>query len=166
MSYFYSVASGGITGTEVITGQTLGTLRNDTDLRCGFELLVGASPITVVQLGRWVVSGNSGTHTVRITDVSGNTLTNGTASINTSGATAGQIKYVTLGTPVVLSAATNYCILSDEVNGGDQFYDVDTIITTTAVITPVTGAYSTGEANIGFFGGNPHTYGPVGFTYT
>jgi hypothetical protein len=54
-----------ITSTSYVTGQTLGTLRRDFTGRVGFKFTVGATPLTINMLGRWIVSGNTGTHTQR-----------------------------------------------------------------------------------------------------
>src|SRR6266571_8320312 len=62
-AYSYSV------GVEwpLVTGVTTnGFLRNDASAWVGFQFTVGGVPITVSSLGRWVVSGNSGTHTVQL----------------------------------------------------------------------------------------------------
>src|SRR5262249_20801535 len=50
--------------TAYVTGVELGKLRNDYSGWVGMEVVVGASPVTVTQLGRMMASGNSGTHTV------------------------------------------------------------------------------------------------------
>jgi len=152
-------------GTAAVTGHSLTSLRNDYTGRAGFEFTVGGSPITVTHVGRWVVAGNSGTHTVRITDSSGNTLTNGSASVNTSGATAAAYQYTALSTPVVLSASTTYAIFSDETNDGDQFYEFGITLTTTAAITAGQSAYSSGEGDIGLIGSSGTSYIPVNFKY-
>ena len=56
------------------------------------------------QLGRWVVSGNSGMHTLTIYDVAAASVI-ATVVINTSGATPGQYLYGSI-TPITLVAAT------------------------------------------------------------
>src|SRR5438093_342634 len=98
----------------IITAQTINVLRNNFDGSLGFKFTVGASNITVTGLGRWVVSGNSQTHVVRLFDVSGPTQL-ASASINTSGATAGAYKYGSI-TPITLTAAGVYAVLAEEFN--------------------------------------------------
>jgi hypothetical protein len=151
--------------TAFVTGQTLGSLRNDYSNWVGFRFTVGSSNITVGELGRWVVSGNSGTHTVKLVLAStGADVSGGTVSIATSGATAGQFKYVALGSSVTLLANTTYYIVSQESNGGDQWYDLNTTLTSTSVATinsPVygtTGAWSTPS-------GAGQSFVPVSFKY-
>ena len=110
-------------GTAFVTGQaTLGALRNDFTGWVGFKFAVGSSAITVNQLGRWVVSGNGGTHSVRLVRVSDHAVL-GSVSVDTAGAPAGAFKYVNLGTPITLAANTAYYIMSQETNGSDQWYD-------------------------------------------
>src|SRR5260221_11228517 len=105
--------SGSNNGTPFITGETLGILYNNTSNQNGFEFMGGDSPITVTSLGRWVVSGNTGTYTVYLKSVSdGATL--GTALVKTSGATTGAFMYAAPGTPVRLAAKTSYNGLSQE----------------------------------------------------
>ena len=128
----------GPSGTPFILTQTPGTVRNDFTGCVGFIFTVGASPITITALGRWVVSGNSGTHVVYITDGSTNIIAS--ASINTSGATPGAYKYVAI-TPVVLTNAFTYSVYSAETNAGDQWYSDDTTIdSTTGGIGTIVGA--------------------------
>jgi hypothetical protein len=102
------------------------TARNDVSLNVGFELTVGSTGITVTQLGRWVISGNSGTHTLAIYDNSCNLVVSTT--INTSGLSVGY-NYVSI-TPTVLSASAVYYVFSSETNGGDQWYDLEAYTTT------------------------------------
>jgi hypothetical protein len=151
--------------TAFVTGQTLGSLRNDYSNWVGFRFTVGSSNITVGELGRWVVSGNSGAHTVKLVLAStGADVSGGSVSIATSGATAGQFKYVALGSPVTLLANTTYYIVSQESNGGDQWYDLNTTLTSTSVATinsPVYG--STGAWNTPSGAGKG--YVPVSFKY-
>lgn len=125
---------------------------------CGFT--VGGSNITVTDLGRWVISGNSASHDLTIMDGSGAILV--TATINTSGLSVGY-NYVSC-TPTVLTAGNTYYIMSLETSGGDQFYDIGTV-TSTAAGTIITSNYA-------FFGGPPLTassgsvsYVPVNFKY-
>jgi hypothetical protein len=70
--------------TAFVTGQTLGSLRNDFSNWVGFRFTVGSSNITVGELGRWVVSGNSGTHAVKLVLAStGADVSGGSVSITT-----------------------------------------------------------------------------------
>jgi endoglucanase len=106
--------------------QTLGSLRNNFTGRVGFSFTVDGSPITVTALGRWILPGNSQTHTLYLADAStGQTLA--TATINASGKSVG-FNYVALSSNVVLNANKQYIIASSEMNGGDTWYNDNTII--------------------------------------
>ncbi len=160
------VSAGGSSSSLLITAQTVGTARNNFSGKVGFQFTVGGSPITVSDLGRWVISGNSSTHTVGIYNSSYSAL--GTVTVNTSGAPAGAYLYTTLGSPIVLSASTSYYLLSDETNSGDQWYDDDTAITMGSAAAAVNSAGSDNAAPTPFFthtSGN-FSYGPVNLKYT
>lgn len=119
-----------------VTGVTqFASLRNNYDDYVGFKFTVGASNITVKTVGRWVVSGNSGTHDVAIFNTSGTIL--GMATVNTSGKPAGAFAYATLSPSITLSASTDYYIMSFEFVGGDQWYDLGTTTKTTVTTTSV-----------------------------
>ena len=141
-----------------ITATTVGTLRNNFTGTAAFQITVGASNLSVGQLGRWVVSGNSGMHTLTIYDVAAASVI-ATVVINTSGATPGQYLYGSI-TPITLVAGHTYSIESSETNGGDQWYDLDTSVTVDSsmgtLINPVFSHTSTvGAAN--------HSYIPPNF---
>src|SRR6476659_3732969 len=115
------------TGTGFVTSQTLGTLHNDFTGYAGMQVVVGANPITVTALGRMMVSGNTGTHTVKLVKASdGSDVTGGSVMISMIGGTAGQYRYATLASPVTLSTGATYFVMSQEVSGGDTWYYDDT----------------------------------------
>ena len=61
---------------------------------------MGSSPVLVTDLGRWVKSGNTQSHTVKLVAAStGGDIPGASVTINTSGATAGQFAYATLAAP-------------------------------------------------------------------
>src|ERR1041385_6258811 len=92
----YKWAAGSGFSSEFVTGVTTGTPRNDFSGWVGFQMNVGEANLTVTDLGRYIVSGNTGTHTVKIVNASGTDVSGASVSIATSGATAGQFKYVSL----------------------------------------------------------------------
>ena len=80
-----------------MTGVVLGTLRNDYSGWVGMQIVVGANPLTVSQLGRMMAPGNSGTHTVKLLKASDETdVPGGSVAVAMSGGTAGQFQYGTL----------------------------------------------------------------------
>lgn len=150
---------------EWVTGQILGTPRNDFTGCVGSTFTVGLANITVTDLGRWVISGNSGSHTLVLQAFDSPFTGLGSVSINTSGAPTGAFLYGSI-TPVVLTAGIRYVVLSNETNAGDQWYNDNTIITTT------TDAVNLQDANAGSCPGSvsnaqaaPNAYVPVSFKY-
>ncbi|MBL9113933.1 MAG: hypothetical protein JNJ83_02930 [Verrucomicrobiaceae bacterium] len=108
--------------TPLLTSHSMTKLRNDVTGWLGLEFTTGSTVITIPQLGRWVVAGNTGTHAVRLVLASdGSTL--GTVNIDTAGAPAGQFKYASLPTAITLAANTSYYLLSQETASGDMWYD-------------------------------------------
>jgi len=129
--------------------------------------VAGRGALVVTQLGRWVVSGNAGTHAVKLVDAAtGTDLSGGSVSVNTSGATAGQYLYAPLPNPIVLQPSHSYYLMSQETLGGDQWFDQNTTLTVTSDLTVYNaewydGNYHAGNAgSIGYVPPN-FTYGPV-----
>jgi hypothetical protein len=152
--------------TEYVTGVVPGSLRNDWSGWVGMQIVVGANPVSVTQLGRMMAPGNSGTHTVKLVKASdGTDVPGGSASIAMSGGTAGQFQYGGLGSPVTLAAGTAYFLLSQETAGGDSWYDWDTQVTTTEVAVDNGLAWSTDPGAWSTYALGNHAYVPVGFKY-
>ena len=152
--------------TPFVTGQTLGgSLVNNYTGWKGMQITTGTSPVTVKQLGRWVVAGNTGTHTIEL--VNGTThAVLGSVTVNTSGTPAGAFVYGNLSSPVTLAASTIYYVASSETNGGDQSYnDVGTVLTTTGVAAINRGIYSPDNITWNIHGSGSVSYGPLSFGY-
>jgi hypothetical protein len=97
------------------------------------KFTVGSNALSVSALGRIFVTGNSGTHTVKLVQASnGADVPGGSVSVSMVGGVSGQFKYVALGSPVTLQANTAYYLVSQETSGGDQWYDSGTVSSTTA----------------------------------
>lgn len=158
--------------TSFATEVTLqGPLRNDYGQFVGMRLTVGGAPITVTQLGRYFISGNSGTHTLKIVRASDG-VDQGSTSINMSAGAADGLgfKYTALGSPVTLAANTVYYIVSLEVVGGDQWYGgqgVEPILTTTGVATINSAVYWKTQAGGAWAseGLTGYSFVPVNFKY-
>jgi len=104
----------------LITNYVPTTLRNDITGHVGLTFTTVAA-ITISELGRWVVSGNSQSHTISLVKWSDKSVV-ASAVVATAGATPGQFLYAAC-TPVTLLAATYYAIVSTETSGGDQWYN-------------------------------------------
>jgi hypothetical protein len=143
-----------------------GTLRNNSTAFIGMRITVGGSAISVTQLGRYMVAGNSGTHTLKIIRASDGAEL-GSASVNMGTGTADSLgfKYATLSSPVTLAANTAYYIVSGETAGGDQWRDnINTTLTTTTAATLNGSVYQDGSswAQNGVAG---ESYVPLNFKY-
>ena len=124
------------------------------------------STVTADHLGRWVVSGNSGSHTLCLVN-SNNGTTLATVSINTSGAMAGQYLYGTISN-TALTNGTTYNVLTAETNGGDQWYDDNTAVTLAAVATAIHSVFTAAACGGGALtthAGAGFSYGPVNLQY-
>jgi hypothetical protein len=158
---FAAAGGGGGGGTAAVTSYTPGTARNNSTAAFGINFIADSN-MTVTELGRWVISGNSQTHTVTIRNNAGASL--GSVSIDASSG-AGAFKYAVLSSPVSLTAGNRYWILSDETNGGDQWYNGDSAVSFTADFSSIFSAYF---VSVGDFGSevSGKNHGPVSFKYT
>jgi len=153
-------------GTAYVTGQVLGTVRNDYTGWLGMEVIVGASPLTVVSLGRIMAPGNNGTHTVKLVNASdGTDVAGGGVAISMSGGTVGQFQYGSLSEPVTLAAGTAYYVVSQETASGDSWYDGDTVLTTTEVAVDDAVVWGIEPGSWARFAEANHCYVPVSFEY-
>jgi RHS repeat-associated protein len=116
------------------------------------------------QLGRWVASGNTQSHTVKLVDAStGTDLPGGSVSVNTSGATAGQYLYASLATPLPLAADSSYFLMSAEVYGTDQWYQDNSTVTSTSDLTVTNSEWYDGTYHVNEVGNN--SYVPPNMIY-
>jgi hypothetical protein len=130
------------------------------------QIVVGANPINVAQLGRMMLAGNTGTHIVKLVKASdGLDVLGGSASIAMGGGTPGQFRYATLATPVTLSPGTTYWVLSQETFGGDSWYDHETSLSTTGAASASAVVWGTGPGAWNVFLSPNHSFVPVSFTY-
>ena len=153
-------------GTALITYFSPSTLRNDFSGWVGLRVQGGASDISVTALGRWVVSGNSQSHAVRLVLASTGADV-ATATVNTSGQPAGAFAFTTLTTPVTLSANTTYYLLTQEAAGGDTWYDFNasTITTSAASDTGTVWATNAAPATFNAGGTSGQAYGVPNLRY-
>ena len=149
--------------TSYLTSATLGTLRNNFTGWVGMSVTIGGSPLTVTALGRIVVSGNSGTHAVKLVTATGADVVGGSANVTPSGV-AGTFSYGTLSAPLTLNANTTYYVVSRETAGGDFWYDYDTTLRTVSAASLTNSVYSNGVGYV-VLAGSGHSYGPVSFLF-
>ena len=154
--------------TPAATGEALGTPTGGAGGWFGYSFTVGNAPLTVYDLGRWVVAGDTGTHTVALVDpepaVGGQVL--GTASINTNGRPSGQFAYAAMSGSVVL-AAESFLLPPRRRAGrrGSASTAMTPTLTPTSDITINSSEYATkfGTFSAGTAG---DSYGPVNSRYT
>lgn len=128
----------------------------------GMSFTTGGSPVTIGYLGRWVLSGSTQNHTVKLVEASsGNTI--GSVTVSTAGQTG--YVYAHLSAPVTLSASTTYYLLSQEFAGGDSW------LGSASMLAPAGGTINSALYSLSSSGpyvpvGSPgNCYGPVGMKY-
>lgn len=111
-----------------ILTETLGTPRNDVDGYLGWYLNTDANTPVIGQLGRWKIAGNTQVHNLYLYKfVDGiNDTQIATCSVDMSTAPDGAYAYASIGAPVMLLAGEYYYVISEESNGGDEWYGSDT----------------------------------------
>jgi len=118
-----------------------------------------------MKLGRIMVPGNNGTHFVKIVDgITGLDVPGGSATVNIARGTPGSFIYGALASPITLDANRMYYFLSQETQGGDQWYDYNTTVQTSNIARESVAAYSWGVLYV-TTGLPGQTYGPVDFQY-
>jgi hypothetical protein len=118
----------------------------------------------VTALGRIFVTGNTGTHLVKLVRVSdGVDVPGASVSIPMTGGTAGQFQYVPLASPVTLPANTSYYLVSQEALGGDKWYNYGTVSSTS--VAAVNSAVWLNANLWSPVSGPNSSYVPVSFLY-
>ena len=144
----------------VASVSSLGKLHNNFTGFVGMKFTTGTSTIPVTQLGRWVVSGDTQSHTLNLINaVTGELVA--TTVVNAVGATPGAFAYGRLFYPVTLAANAAYYLVSQEINGGDQWYDSATTVTSTGLVANIDGGVWWNGSSWNQVGGANHTYVPV-----
>lgn len=158
----------GPAATNFLTGYALNgpALRNNFSGFVGMELAVGSQPLSVSAVGRVCISGNSGIHTVKLVAPStgGVDVPGGSAAVNLNGCTPGQFVYASLNSSITLQAGATYYLVSQEISGGDQWYDHGAV-STTAGAGVINSVYQNGGSWVAA-GGPSTSYVPPNFQYT
>jgi hypothetical protein len=153
--------------TDLVTGETLGTLRSNFTGWIGAKITVGTSNLSATGLARWVVQGNSQSHPLKLVDAStGQDVAGTSVTVNTNGASVGAFVYASFASAVTLLAGHSYYMVSQEMSGLDQWYNqYDTTVTTTSAATVNTGTFLLNNVwNLGGHTGNE--YVPMDLQYT
>lgn len=153
----------GSTTYEGITARSAGTLRNDFTGKVGFRFIPGVN-MTVTELARWKVAGNTASRTVSLYNVDTATLMASVALTMSSG-TDGTFYYGAI-TPQALTAGTVYAVVSTEANNApdmtNQWYTDDQTLTFSADLGTVRSCYSDSFT----ISTSNQTFVPVNFKYT
>ncbi len=159
------LSSSALAQTPFITGQNPGeALRSDFTGFVGMQVTVGNTPLLVNAVGR-IYAGGSSAHVVKfvrkttLTDVPG-----ASAIVAPQSAPFNTYAYATLPAPVVLQANTSYYLVSQELVGGDPWYDYGTV-THTAVASVDGLVYPNAGALTAMLAPN-YTFGPPNFQYS
>jgi Bacterial Ig domain len=159
-----TVVSSG-TSIPFVTSYVQGTLRNNFNGWLGMKFTVGPNPMRVSALGRIFISGNGGTHIVKLVDASNKAdVPGGGVAIAMAGGTAGQFTYVSLASAITLPANSAYYLVSQETSGGDKWGTLNTTVTTTRAATCNGAMFS----NLGHWTLPPaanSSFGPVNLKY-
>lgn len=124
----------------------------------------GAGGLTVTQLGRYFVTGNTQSHTLGVHLDSNHNLVGSTCSVNTSTATIiNGFQYCALPNPIALSASTKYDVVSSELSGtgNDLWYYFPTTSVSVRYGSVQEGVYHYTGGSWGVSGGIGNSYGPV-----
>jgi len=90
----------------------------------------------------------------------GTPIPNASVTVSTTGKPTNQFAYATLATPATLAAGTTYAVMSEEVNGGDQWYNFSgTSITLSGAASGAWAVYAPPYSGVP--GGSGQSYGPV-----
>lgn len=162
----FTIAAGTPLVSNFITAVTPGTLRHNYSGWVGMSITVGSAPLQVSSLGRFSLSGNSGTHVVKIVNTTAVAdVPGGSVTVNMAGSAPGTFVYGALASPVTLSPNTTYYVLSQENDAGDYWYDFDSKLQTTGIVAMNGPAYGT-ALPFALWPGSPGTsLAPVDFTY-
>jgi RHS repeat-associated protein len=146
------------TNTPVTTAVTAGTASNTpTTGWYGEKFTTGSSAVTVTELGRIFITGNTGSHQIKIVDAATGTDVSGTlVTVSMTGGTNGQYMYAALTSPVTLLASHSYYLVSNETHSGDQWYGNTTTVTTTSAVTVNGWAANTGSWTSGTTAGQSY----------
>jgi hypothetical protein len=165
-----TISNSGPTGTALLTGYhpQASAPRNNFTSQLGFQFTVGSNGATVTALGRIYLTGNTGSHVVKLVNANGTDVAGGSATVSLSAAnTDGQFVYASLAAPVHLTAGSSYYLLSQETSGGDSWWDWNT------QVTPVSGApvsvvgpvYQLGSQFVVVPNSSNYSYVPVNLLY-
>ena len=153
-----------------VTAVTPGDTRQGPTGFYGMAIEIGAVPLKIQTLGRYVPPQFTGPHEVRLIDGATN-VELGHASVDMNSPKENDFRYAPLEPAdvtvqeVILEAGGTYYILSQEFTSGDEFFDQNTVIQTRPEASVVSAIYSDSPGLYVPVGGQDQSYGPVSFQY-
>jgi hypothetical protein len=152
-----------VSGTSLVTPQTLGTLRNNYAGWAGMHITVASAELQVAGIGRWCVAGNTQVHALKIVDAStGDDVPRSLTSVFMGGCTPGKFYYGRIPVSVTLSPGRSYYVVSQENWNGDQWYDFNTTVATSGEASVVEAIYGNWTA----VGSAGNSYVPVDIKFS
>ncbi len=137
--------------------------RNDFSGFVGMKFTVGATPLTITSLGRICATGNTGTHIVKLADSNSVDVVGSIVSVSMTGCTAGKFVYTPLANAITLKANSTYYLVSQELMGGDKWYEFGSV--TSSTIATVNNAVWYNGASYISIGAAGTSYVPPSFLY-
>jgi hypothetical protein len=168
----------GVTSFVVDINKITGTPRNNYPGWLGIEIMIGANPVFVTQLGRIIGPSNSGVHEVKIVrplTTPGGPPVDGADAVSANVMTVAMPDQTNVGTfawailpqPYRLEPNTIYFVVSLEVGGGDFFFNEQPLSTTGVGALQFSTVVRLTEPEIGKYQRDQagHGYVPVSFRY-
>jgi len=144
---------------------TFGTSRHDFTGFSGMAIDVGSKPLKVESLERYCVANSTGDHRMKIVDAETGMQVGDTGLVSLANKSEGFVP-ATLTSQPTLIAGKRYYIVSEELDGGDFFFDNDTTLDTEPDATVVQPVYFHPLLQQWVLMGTGQSYGPVSFSYT
>jgi hypothetical protein len=134
----------------------------------GFRFTVGLAPLTLTELGRFVVNENSNTHTLKLVDAqTGADVPGSAVEVSTQGRSPGSMAYAPMKSRITLQAGSSYYLVSSESvsnNRGDFFHNYDSRVETNNVAS-VDNAVCLEGGKWKDYGQTNNSFGPIDFRY-
>lgn len=142
-----------------------GTIRTSSGDWVGFQGKVGKKDLVVSALARWILIGNSEIHLINLLDAAGNLLEQ--VSLNAAGQTTDSFAWVSLASPIRLSAGSTFYLISQEPATPDIWLADDLVFQATIDAAVLNSVYTAAANGLGIPSiHNPQAmYGPLNFQY-
>lgn len=155
-----AVGNAGSGTTSLIQSVNLGAapLRNDVNQQVGMRIQTGGNSVVVKELGRYYVSGNARVHQLKLLNAAYQVIGRAVVDMSAGATDSNGFKYGSLASAVNLSPNSVYYVLSNETQGGDQWYDYYGTLTPTNAIAVAGAVFGQSPTVLGSTG---NAYGPL-----